>query len=233
MARILKLNNMTAADWEAVAGSLAQGGLACLPSDTVYGLACLSTRPLALDKIYAVKGRDANKPVALVFQDIEQVFSLITSLTEPVRQALTCLVPGPVTAILPVFGGELTSLGLLRGASIGVRLIPPPLSDIYRRLPGPLAVTSANLSGEPDPCSVKEIPEGIRKACDVIVDAGPTEHCRPSTVVDLTPLAGDGLPRILREGVLSRPRVEKLIGGLEKPEEEVERELPPWLRKQK
>lgn len=212
MTRTILLADMTPADWQAVSESLARGGLACLPSDTVYGLACLPQSAAAVKRVYEVKGRGFDKPLALVFRDTGEVFRLIPGLPGPVKAAADRLMPGPVTIIIPVSSGELAGLDIIRAGSAGVRVVPPPPGELHRHLPSPLALTSANLSGEPDPVSVEEIPEAIKDACDFIIDGGPTRHRSASTVVDLRPLTEGGGPRVIREGPLSRADIEPLLG---------------------
>jgi len=210
MAMILKQSDMTDADWEAVHGSLSQGGLAVLPSDTVYGLACLATLPQAVERIYQVKGRRHDKPVALVFTSVSRIEALIPELPKAVSAALERLLPGPVTAVVPYIdeGG----IDVRGGGSVGVRIIPPPSGDIYEYLPGPLAVTSANLSGQPDTNRLDEVPAAVLDACEYVVDNGPCELRVPSTVVDLRPLAAGGAPVILREGSMPAEEIERRLG---------------------
>ncbi|MEK7817135.1 MAG: L-threonylcarbamoyladenylate synthase, partial [Actinomycetota bacterium] len=191
---------------------LARGGLACLPSDTVYGLACLPQSTAAVKRVYEVKGRGFDKPLAMAFRDTGEVFRLIPGLPAPVRAAVGKLLPGPVTIIIPVSSGELAGLDIIRAGSAGVRVISPPADELHRRLPSPLAFTSANLSGEPDPVSADEIPGAIKEASDFIIDGGPTRHRRSSTIVDLRLLAEGGGPRVIREGPLSRADIEALLG---------------------
>jgi len=201
---------MSAADWDAVNASLSSGGLAVLPSDTVYGLACLAALPEAIERIYEVKGRHHDKPVALVFTSVAQIESLIPALPDAIRAALERLLPGPVTAVVPyVDEGGID----VRGAgSVGVRIIPPPSGDIYKYLPGPLAVTSANLSEQPEAVCLDEVTASVLDACEYAVDGGTCEHRVPSTVVDLRPLAKGRAPVILREGSLPAEEIERRLG---------------------
>jgi L-threonylcarbamoyladenylate synthase len=205
MTRTLKLQNMTKAEFEHVAAALWEGGLVCLPADTVYGLACIP-QPEATDKIYEAKGREERKPLALVFTDTRQIISMVPDLPDVIAAALPMLMPGPVTCILPL-ATPLKGIQIHSADSVGVRIIPPPAGDLYRYLPSPLAVTSANLSGLPDACSVDEIPEEIASACDFIVDDGRSRLCEPSTIVDLRPLADGEQPHILREGPMQAAEV--------------------------
>ncbi len=201
VTEILKEQAMAAADWERVGAALRGGGLVALPSDTVYGLACLATISEAVERIYDVKGRDRQKPVALVFTAVEQIGALIPDLPPEIRSALAGIMPGPVTAIVP-FGEGAGGIHVRGGGSIGVRIIAPPEGDLYRFLPGPLAVTSANLSGHEDPGVATDIPPEVSEACDFVIDSGRRGSCIPSTVVDLRPLTAGKTPEILREGTL-------------------------------
>lgn len=204
---------MADADWKRVAAALKSGGLVTLPSDTVYGLACLATIPKAVERIYDVKGRDRHKPVALVFTGVEHIGALIPGLPSEIRSALTRIMPGPVTAIVPFEEGA-GSIHVHGGGSIGVRVIPSPEGDPYRFLPGPLAVTSANLSGRADPGSAADIPPEVLDACDFVIDSERVPSCIPSTVVDLRPLTLGKPPEILREGTLG---LQEIIKCLEPP----------------
>ncbi|MHB8859759.1 MAG: L-threonylcarbamoyladenylate synthase [Thermoleophilia bacterium] len=211
MTQRLRQGSMSGGDWEKVSSALAAGSLAILPSDTVYGLACLAADPDAIEKIYRVKGRPADKPLALVFSRVESIGGLVPGLPEKIRDAVGRLLPGPVTAIIPFEEG---TAGIeVRGAgSAGVRVIPPPAGDLYRLLPEPLAVTSANLSGTTDPVAVDEVSAAIMDACEYAVDAGRLDSRTPSTVIDLRPLAAGGPPVILRQGAMSAAEIQGRLG---------------------
>ncbi len=236
---------MTRFDWTGVAAALERGRLVALPTDTVYGIAC-KPEPEALARLFAAKGRAAEKPVALVFPDAQQVFYDFPPLPAAVTNAVEALLPGPVTLVVPF--GEKAEGGACgdaerrqapqraagpaagrqepqraawsaiartaTGGGVGVRALPQPAAALFERLPSPLALTSANLAGAADPCSADEIPEGIRQACEYVLDAGPIDPCRPSTVVDLRPLAAGQPAVILREGAVGRDEIIREIGLL-------------------
>ena len=205
MTSILKLQNMTTAEFEHVASALWEGGLACLPADTVYGLASIP-HPEATGKIYEAKGREELKPLALVFTEARHIISMVPDLPDVIAAVLPKLMPGPVTCILPL-ASPLSGMEIHSVDSVGVRIIPPPVGDLFRHLPSPLAVTSANLSGLPDACTVDEIPKEIATACDFIVDGGRSHLCAPSTIVDLRPLTDGEQPHILREGPMKAEEI--------------------------
>ena len=217
----LSLKDMTRFDWAGVAAALERGRLIALPTDTVYGIAC-KPEPEALARLFAAKGRAAEKPVALVFPDAEQVFYDFPPLPPAVTNAVEALLPGPVTLVLPfAAAGEgethvATATAIARvasGGGVGVRALPQPQAALFERLPFPLALTSANPAGGAAPCTADGIPEALRQACEYVLDGGPIDPCRSSTVVDLRPLAAGGPATILREGALSRDEIAREIGG--------------------
>jgi L-threonylcarbamoyladenylate synthase len=160
--------------------ALRAGRAVILPTDTVYGLCAL---PEHADVVYALKGRDRSKPVALLAADIAALVAAVPGLD---RSILERYLPGPYTL---VFG------------EIGVRVpnLPPAAADVVRAV-GIVAATSANLADGPDPRRVEEVPEKIRDACGAIVDAGELPGV-PSTVLDLT----GPTPRVLRQGAGPSP----------------------------
>ncbi|HVH51109.1 MAG TPA: L-threonylcarbamoyladenylate synthase [Gaiellaceae bacterium] len=167
---------MTAAE------ALRAGGAVILPTDTVYGLCAL---PGNEDVLYELKQRDRSKPIALVALDVESLLAFAPGLD---RRILMSLLPGPYTLVLP----------LPAGGTIGVRVpnLPSVAVDVLA-VTGPVAATSANLAGGPDPRTVDEIPRAIRDRVAAIVDGGELRGT-PSTVLDFT----GAEPRIVREGAV-------------------------------
>lgn len=213
MAPVISLASITATDMAMTAAALERGRLIAVPTDTVYGIAC-KPEPEALERLYAVKKREPRKPLALVFDDMDRLVHALTRLPAPVLNALEELLPGPATAVLPLPGSlnRGPAAMVAYGGGVGVRVLPLPAASLFQRLPSPLALTSANLSGGPDPCSVGEIPETVREACEFVLDGGSITGCRPSTVVDLRPLVEGAPARILREGKMAADRIADLIG---------------------
>ncbi len=213
--KLLSLNTMTRSDWADVAAALERGRLIGVPADTVYGIAC-KPEPAALARLFAIKGREPDKPVALVFDDVIRLVHAYTCLPAAVLNAVEELLPGPVTLILPAPAGVERKPGAAVAfeGGIGVRVLPEPQAALFKRLPPPLALTSANASGGPDPCKVDEIPAAIQEGCEFVLDAGRIEACSPSTVIDLRPLTMGEPARILREGAMPRKEVATLIGKI-------------------
>jgi L-threonylcarbamoyladenylate synthase len=192
---------------------MAVGGFAVFPADTVYGLACDPDAKEALERIYLAKGRSADKPSAVLFFRLELLWDAIPELEDAERAAARALLPGAVTLLLP---NRARRFGLACGPSpetVGVRV--PALDDALAPLHAvswPVVQTSANLSGGPDPRSVEDVPERLRAAADLVLDAGPRPGT-PSTVIDLRTFAADGRWSILRQGALGADAVAEALAG--------------------
>jgi L-threonylcarbamoyladenylate synthase len=168
-----------------------------LPTDTVYGLACSPYDPEPVARMYALKGRDASKPTALVAGDLD---ALQAALPELDRRSVEPYLPGPYTLVVPNPSRRFPWLTGSTPAAIGVRVpdLPPPAAEVLAQV-GVVCATSANAAGGPNPRRVDDVPAEIRAACGAVVDAGELPGVA-STVIDLT----GPEPRVLREG--ARPR---------------------------
>jgi L-threonylcarbamoyladenylate synthase len=178
--------------------ALRAGGLAIVPTDTVYGLAADGRSEAAARKLYAAKGRDSIQPTALVFSSVDVLLDQLPDLRPDAVRASRALLPGPLTLVLPNPGRRFAWLNAERPEAIGVR-VPAREgagSDVLAAL-GVLVATSANLPGGPDPRRVADIPPELREAVAALVDGGELPGL-PSTVLDLT---GDE-PHVLRAGAV-------------------------------
>lgn len=202
-------------DAAAAQKALRKGELACLPTDTVYGLACLPGDAGAIAKLCGLKGRRRNKPMAAVFGSVADVDAVLPRLHRDVRAAAMALLPGPVTVIVDAADGAAATISAALGSpgSIGIRVLPPPLDRIYMQLPTPLVLTSANFSGQVDPCSLDEVAPEVLAACGFAVDAGRSAMAQPSTVVDLRPLAAGAAAAIIRAGAVSVAEINRRLAA--------------------
>lgn len=182
------------------------GGVLIFPTDTVYGIGCDPTREAAIARIYAAKGRPAHKPLSLHLASVAELLEYAGGNERAVRAA-RALLPGPLTLIVrrPAFVSARVTAG---GETLGLRVPDHALCRAILEATGPLAATSANLSGEPAYAGCGG--EGELPDADLAVEAGATDHGMASTVIDLS-----GEEAILiREGSLPRERVEAVIGPL-------------------
>jgi L-threonylcarbamoyladenylate synthase len=182
---------------------ITDGGVAVFPTDTVYGLCCDPENAGAVRRLYALKGRPADRPAALLCFSLAVALELLPELGERARGALRQLLPGPVTLLLPNAEGRYPLTG---GELLGLRVI-----DIGLSLDLPVLQSSANRSGEGDARRIEDVPLAIRDGADLVIDGGELPGVA-STVVDLSRLDLDGSWRVVRQGALGEGAVAARIG---------------------
>jgi L-threonylcarbamoyladenylate synthase len=185
---------------------IGQGGVAVFPADTLYGLACDPLKAAAIERIHSIKGRDDGRPAAIMYFSPLAMRELVSGLGGRSRQAVSELLPGPVTLVLanPQRRYPLASRDVPE--TLGVRLIAGPLAGAMT----PIFQTSANLSGESPPRSFEEIDQAVLAGADLAIDGGELIGA-PSTVVDLTELDSEGRWEVLREGALPRGAIDHVL----------------------
>lgn len=184
---------------------LDSGGTVAFPTDTVYGVGVRAFDTAGIERLYAIKERERSKAVAVLIAETDQLEQIAEANRSAIRLAREFW-PGPLTLVLPR-RPKVPDI-LTQGPTVGVRV---PDHEVVRSLlsaAGPMAVTSANLSGGKNPLNADEVLEQLDGRIDLLVDGGQSPGGRPSTVVDLT---GDE-PRILRAGPLSE---DKILAALE------------------
>jgi L-threonylcarbamoyladenylate synthase len=192
-----------------VIAALQAGEPVLLPTDTVYGL-CAAPDEEASARAYALKGRNAAQPTALIAATSTALTAAVPELDERI---LTALLPGPYTLVLPNPVRRYPWLTGARPDTIGVRVpaLPPEAKRILDEV-GCVLGTSANEPGDPAPARLDQIPLRIREACGAELDAGELPGVA-STVLDLT---GDN-PHVIREGAASAAealaRIAVALGG--------------------
>lgn len=182
---------------------IAAGGVALFPADTVYGLACDPTSREAVARLYALKGRPAGKPAAVMFFSLECALAALPELGPRTRSAIEVLLPGAVTLVVP---NPLARYGPACGHdpwTLGLRV---PAPGLLAEVAVPVMQSSANRSGGADPRSLEEVAEAVREGADLTVDGG-TLPGTPSTVVDLRAYDGHGTWSVIREGAVTRADV--------------------------
>lgn len=187
--------------------ALGRGGIVVLPTDTVYGVTARPNVEGAPARLFAAKrrSRDLTLPVLVAnLGDAERV----AELTPPARRLADRYWPGAVTLVLPRTA-EARSWDLgSETETVGVRIPAHEVALEVLRRAGPLAVTSANLSGEPTPRDCDGIVEMLGDEVDVYLCAGPSPIGVASTVVDVT----TGEPRVLREGTVTTGDILAAVG---------------------
>jgi L-threonylcarbamoyladenylate synthase len=197
---------------DAAVAAIREGGLAILPTDTVYGLACTPYREEPVRRLSALKGRAPDQPIAIVGSSVDWLLECVPELRGRAAVLARALLPGPYTLVLPNPARRFPWLGGARSSTIGVRVprLDGPGKDVLDRV-GAVAATSANLHRGPSPRRVEDVPLELRVAA-VVVDGGELPG-EPSTVVDLT----GPEPIVTREGSVpaseALDRVQAVLAG--------------------
>lgn len=184
---------------------LKHGGLVAFPTDTVYGLAVLPTSEEAIDQLYIAKSRNTGKAIAILIGDFDSMNEVASKLTPSANILMRTFWPGPLTIIVPRHASLPNNIA--QTPTVGVRMPDHPVALSLLKSAGPLAVTSANISGQPNPMTAADVLEQLEGRIHLIVDGGKTPGGVPSTVVDCT---GDEI-KILRSGPIT---MDQLIHAL-------------------
>ncbi len=163
---------------------LRAGGLVAIPTDTVYGLAAMADDAAAIERIYQVKTRSEIKAIAVLIGEISQLAQVAAAQNETARQLTGAFWPGALTVVLPRRPGLPENLSPL--PTIGVRMPDHPFARRLLAQTGPLATTSANLSGGPNPRTAREVLAQLEDKIELVLDGGDAPGGIPSTVVDCT-----------------------------------------------
>ncbi len=176
-------------------------GTVAFPTDTVYGLAASAFSFKGIARLYEMKKRDENKSIAVLLGDVSQAKLVAESFSSEAESLANKFWPGALTLIVEKKDGLPENIS--RRPTIGIRI---PDHDFVRnliRMTGPLAVTSANLSGKAPSVSIDGFLDELGAQLDLILDGGKTVGGIPSTVIDCTvaPL------KILRQGSISAEKL--------------------------
>jgi L-threonylcarbamoyladenylate synthase len=185
---------------------LENGGLVAFPTDTVYGVGALAFDGPAVESIYAAKDRPVEKAIPILIADVDD----LARVTSPPLPSMAIRLasrfwPGPLTLVVPKLQTLPESVSATE--TVGVRVPDHEVARALLRAVGPMAVTSANISGAQSPVTAEEVYEQLGGRIALIIDGGRTPGGVPSTLVDCT------VPelKILREGPLSLEQLRSAI----------------------
>jgi len=186
---------------------LANGGIIAYPTETFYGLGADATNEKAIQKIFAVKGRNFKNPISLIIGQAEDINHLVQDVPKTAQNLMAAFWPGALTIVFPA-ANNVSPLLTAGSGKIGLRVSSHPIArGIVQKLKRPITATSANLSGAPECTRASEVAKQIGDKIDAIVDLGSTPGTAGSTIIDVT----CNPPLILREGTISRKKIEKYI----------------------
>lgn len=195
--------------WTECLEVLRRGGVVAIPTDTVYGIAALPLDAAAIDRVYAAKDRPEEKALPMLVASLADA-DRISVLSEEARMLCAAFWPGALTVVAAARPG-FPSPALSADSTIGLRM---PALDVALQVIGAaggvLAVTSANLSGQPPALSAKAVLEQLDGRIDLVLDGGPSPSGVASTVVRVLT---QGI-QVLREGAVSRSRLRSSLPGL-------------------
>lgn len=192
--------------------ALGRAQLAVIPTDTVYGIAADAFSAAGVRKLLTAKGRTAQSPPPVLIAGIEQLDALSAQVPAPVRQLADDFWPGALTIVLTANPALSWHLGET-GGTVALRIPDQELTLELLRETGPLAVSSANKTGEPAARTSDQAHDALGESVRVYLDAGETPgDGLASTIVDATAVTDDGGElRVLREGAISTARIAAAI----------------------
>lgn len=211
MAEVLRIDwndpEVSTATTDRIQSLLLSGGVIGFPTDTFYGLGADPHNPDALAKIFKLKQRAPDKPLLVLIPSLKYLETLTFKVNDNARRLMERFWPGPLTLVFSAAPGvpEILTAGT---GTIGIRF---PAEDFVRRflaaLGQPLTAPSANISGEPEPRTAREVQAAFDAGLDIIVDGGPAPGGQLSTVLDTT----TDPPTLIREGAVSRNDLESVL----------------------
>lgn len=180
---------------------LRAGGLVAFPTDTVYGLGALAFDGAAVESIYTAKDRPVEKAIPILLADMEDLDQVAVEVPAMARVLAAHFWPGPLTLVVP----KKPTLPPAVSATdtLAVRIPDHPVARALLRAAGPMAVTSANISGQASPTDAQEVLRQLNRRIPLVIDGGPTPGGIPSTLVDC--LGRE--PALLREGPLTKAQI--------------------------
>lgn len=192
--------------------AIGRGELVVLPTDTVYGVAADAFAPAAVQRLLDAKGRGRQSPPPVLIPNTATLAALAAEVPPAVTALAEAFWPGPLTIVLPANPSLSWDLGDT-GGTVALRIPDHPLALELLRETGPLAVSSANLTGEPAARTLAQAQRMLGDSVAVYLDAGESAgDGTASTIVDGTALAGDGgTLRILRAGGVTREALSEAL----------------------
>lgn len=176
---------------------LRSGGLVAFPTDTVYGVGSLAFDQQAIESIYLAKSRPVEKAIPVLIGDLPDLEKVSDNIPDMALRLAARFWPGPLTCVIPK--NQILPAAISATPTVAVRIPDHVDARALLRAAGPLAVTSANISGRASPVTAQEVYEQLNGRIPLILDGGVTPGGVPSTLVDCTAES----PVILREGPVS------------------------------
>ncbi|MEU6079597.1 L-threonylcarbamoyladenylate synthase [Streptomyces sp. NPDC047108] len=192
------------------ASAVRRGELVVLPTDTVYGIGADAFSSEAVGDLLEAKGRGRNMPSPVLVGSPNTLHGLVTDFSEQAWELVDAFWPGALTLVARHQPSLHWDLGETRG-TVAVRMPLHPVAIELLNEFGPMAVSSANLTGHPSPQDCDSAQEMLGDSVSVYLDGGPTPAAVPSSIVDVT----GKVPVLLRAGALSAEQLREVVPDLE------------------
>ncbi len=199
-----------------------RGELIVLPTDTVYGVGADAFTPTAVKALLDAKGRGREMPPPVLVGSVRAATALVEDLGTYGQDLIDEFWPGAMTLVCRANPNLMWDLGETKG-TVAVRMPMHELAVELLKETGPLAVSSANLTGRPAARTAEEAEEMLGDSVSVYLDGGRSGHSDPSTIVDLT----GPIPRLLRLGAIPEDKIRSVVGILLTDEDEEDEPVPP------
>ncbi|MCC6260702.1 MAG: threonylcarbamoyl-AMP synthase [Anaerolineales bacterium] len=193
----MKTEIIPATEIEKALAVLRNGGIVAFPTDTVYGVGALAFDNLAIESIYAAKRRPIEKAIPVLIGAVEDFDKVAIDVPKMAYIFAERFWPGALTCVVPK--NEALPPAISATATVAVRIPNHRAALNLLRMAGPMAVTSANISGQPSPITAQEVYEQLQGRIPLILDGGKTPGGIASTLIDCT----GATPTLLREGPIS------------------------------
>lgn len=188
-------------------GALRNGRLVVMPTDTVYGVGADAFDSTAVAALLAAKNRGRDMPVGVLVGSWHTIEGLVVAVPDAARELIGAFWPGALSLVVRQAPSLQWDLGDARGTVMLRMPLHPVAIEVLREV-GPMAVSSANVSGRAPAVDVAEAQDQLGELIDVYLDAGPAAQQAASTIVDLTGSA----PRILRSGPVTAEAIGAVLG---------------------
>ena len=187
--------------------ALKGGRLVVLPTDTVYGIGADAFDNSAVAALLAAKGRGRDMPVPVLVGSWHTIDGLVYSVPPPARELIRAFWPGALSLVVRQAPSLQWDLGDANGTVILRMPLHPVAIELLREV-GPMAVSSANVSGRPAALTAADARNQLGDLVEVYLESGPSARQAASTIVDLT----SSQPRVLREGPVTAAAIARVLG---------------------
>lgn len=199
----------------AAAAAAKRGDLVVLPTDTVYGLGTDAFNPRGVEKLLNAKGRERNMPTPVLIGSPNTLPALALRVTQTMKDLVQCFWPGALTLVVKQQPTLNWDLGDTNG-TVAVRMPMHPVAIELLNLVGPMAVSSANKTGQSSAINIEMAVEQLGEVVSIYLDGGPSPITVPSTILDLT----NEETRVIRIGAIELDEIREVVPGLIGPDGE-------------